>query len=81
MTNEIIRMEVLRLVAKRRLSYAVIGEMFSLTRGQVAGIVFRDKHKGKLAARSPQARNSYNKMGHGWQAPSYQPVKNAANTR
>jgi len=63
---------ILALVAERKHSYAVIAEMCNTTRSAVGGVVFRDRHPQAARCKSPGARAA-NKMGHGWQAPTYVP--------
>lgn len=47
MTNEK-RRAIISFTAKNSWSYQLIGDNFGVTRCQVAGVLFRHRHKGKL---------------------------------
>jgi hypothetical protein len=70
-----------KLLDGERLSYEVIAEMTGTTRNVVAGIAFRRRHPGHTRTSSPGSTGKPNKMGHGWQPPSYYPEKTSTNTR
>lgn len=78
--NEQRNADVLKLVAKKRLSYAVIGEMMGIPRSAVAGIVFRNRYSydERVACVGYLERS---KIGHGHRPRSYYPEKTASNTR
>ncbi len=69
-----LRNRILRLVAARKLSYTLIAARCNVSRGAVAGIVFRERHPVAVRIASP-GRKSRNKTGTGWVPPAYDPER------
>jgi hypothetical protein len=72
--RDTLRKRVLREVKAQKLSYALIGAKFGISRGAVAGIVFRDRHPVAERISAPNSR-SRSKIGTGYRLASYEPVK------